>query len=413
MSPREKAIRILDIIILSGLAVFFASASLSISVIKLSSGFLILLPWIIKSIIERRISGAFWTKLEIPILVFLLVCLITSLASYRIGGWDYVIRALGWFPHSATFFLVIFMVAFNLRGKYRRPLCYLLILGAVLNSLVALGQFTHTIFTSGSLMENRPSGMLFYMTFGSIVVMAASLSLSMAVFDQGGGWRRVILWLSFAVLTLGCAVSLVRSALLGLFVTIFTIILLKGRKIFIIIPLLFIMVLMLVPQVRERVTETFIFGEGGLSLKLANEYDERLYIYRSGWEMVRRYPILGVGMRNVAWEYTHFREKEAVRHYSHLHNNILQVSAQSGVIGLASFIALIVSFFWVTVRRFKLKDAEDGHPPLDRALAVAAIAGLAGFLGVGIFEYNFGDYESCNFLMILLGLALSRSDSSN
>jgi len=255
--------------------------------------------------------------------------------------------------------------------------------------------------------------MLFYMTFGSIVVMAASLSLSMAVFDQGGGWRRVILWLSFAVLTLGCAVSLVRSALLGLFVTIFTIILLKERKIFIIIPLLFTMVLMLVPQVRERVTETFIFGEGGISLKLANEYDERLYIYKSGLEMVRRYPLLGVGMRNVALEYTHFREKEAVRHYSHLHSDILQVSAQSGVIGLASFIALIVSFFWVTARRFKLKDAGDGDPPLDRALAVAAIAGLAGFLGVGIFEYNFGDYESCNFLMILLGLALTRTDSSN
>jgi O-antigen ligase len=411
MNPREKTVKILDYIILLGMVVFLVSSSLSIAVMKLASGILILLPWLIKSILERRWSGAFVTKLEIPILVFLLASLLASLASYRIGGWEYILRGLRWFPDSATVFLVIFVVAYNIRSNQRRPLVYALLAGALFNSLIALGQFIFAIVTHCNLMDIRPSGIMFYMTFGCINMLAATLAVSLAIFDDCSRRWKLILWATAGLLVVGCAVSLVRSALLGLLVSMFVIIFLKGKRIFVIIPILIVVALLLVPQVRQRLEETIQFNENGITLNLANQYDERLYIFKSGWEMVCRYPILGVGLHNVAVGYTHFREKEAAQNTPHLHNNFLQITAQSGFVGLGAFIFMVFAFFWVLGKRFKLtrKSGEGESAGLSLALACSAIAGLAGFLAMGIFEYNFGDYESVNSLMILMGLALTRN----
>jgi O-antigen ligase len=407
MKPLEKTVKILDYIILFGMVVFFVSSSLSIAVMKLSSGLLILLPWLIKSILERRWSGAFITKLEIPILTFLVACLVASLASYRLGGWEYVLRGLRWFPDSATAFLVIFMVAYNIRGRQRRPLVYAVLVGALFNSLLALGQFVNAIATHANLMDVRPSGIMFYMTFGCINMLAAVLAVSLAIFDDTGRWRRLLLWATAGLLVAGCAVSLVRSSLLGLLVAIFVIIFLKGKRVFVIIPILIIISLLLVPQVRQRLEETVQLGEGGISLNLANQYDQRLYIFKSGWEMVCRYPILGVGLQNVAAEYTHFREKEATQNTPHLHNDFLQITAQSGIVGLGAFLFMITAFFWVLGKRFRSGKKEVEGRGLTNALLCSAIAGLAGFLAMGLFEYDFGDYESVNSLMILIGLALT------
>jgi len=409
MNLREKTVKILDYVILLGMVVFLVSSSLSIAVMKLASGILILLPWLIKSILERRWSGAFVTKLEIPILVFLLASLLASLASYRIGGWEYILRGLWWFPDSATVFLVIFVVAYNIRSNQRRPLVYALLAGALFNNLIALGQFISAIVTHSNLMDIRPSGIMFYMTFGCINMLAATLAVSLAIFDDCSRRWKLILWATAGLLVVGCAVSLVRSALLGLLVSMFVIIFLKGKRIFVIIPILIVIALLLVPQVRQRLEETIQFNENGITLNLANQYDERLYIFKSGWEMVCRYPILGVGLHNVAVEYTHFREKEAVQNTPHLHNNFLQITAQSGFVGLGAFLFMVFAFFWVLGKRLKLTRKSGEGAGLSRALTCSAIAGLAGFLAMGIFEYNFGDYESVNSLMILVGLALANN----
>jgi O-antigen ligase len=143
----------------------------------------------------------------------------------------------------------------------------------------------------------------------------------------------------------------------------FVIIFLKGKRIFVIIPILIIISLLLVPQVRQRLEETIQFNGNGITLNLANQYDERLYIFKSGWEMVCRYPILGVGLHNVAVEYTHFREKEAAQNTPHLHNNFLQITAQSGFVGLGAFLFMAFAFFWVLGKRGSFYPVQRPLPP--------------------------------------------------
>ena len=118
---------------------------------------------------------------------------------------------------------------------------------------------------------------------------------------------------------------------------------------------------------------------------------ERLAMLEGGLSMVEERPIFGVGPGQVRRWYEVYAPAYAVRRStSHLHNSPLQVAAESGLPGLALWLAIFVGFL---VRGVRILLAVPADRRDARALVLGSLAAVSGFLLAGLFEYNFGDSE--------------------
>ena len=118
---------------------------------------------------------------------------------------------------------------------------------------------------------------------------------------------------------------------------------------------------------------------------------ERLYMWRSGVRMIRDAPWLGLGPGGVKRHYRKYKDPAARRSStSHLHNNLIQVAAERGLIGLAVWLSIWIAFL---VRAGRIYRALPEARADDRALVAGSLAAVVGVLVAGLFEYNFGDSE--------------------
>src|SRR5262249_46295873 len=78
------------------------------------------------------------------------------------------------------------------------------------------------------------------------------------------------------------------------------------------------------------------------------------------------------------------------RHTSHLHNTPLQIAAERGLLGLATWLAIYVAFFRRTIAIFRGLPAGQAE---DRALVLGCLLAVAAFLIAGLFESNLGDAD--------------------
>jgi O-antigen ligase len=118
-----------------------------------------------------------------------------------------------------------------------------------------------------------------------------------------------------------------------------------------------------------------------------SNYD-RLCMARAGSRMIADHPVTGVGLDQVEAAYENYREPEAVtRSPGHLHNNVVQIAAERGLVGLAAYVAILAVFgrsVWRTLRRRETST--------DPAVA-GALAAVVAITVFGLFEYTWGDAE--------------------
>jgi O-antigen ligase len=127
---------------------------------------------------------------------------------------------------------------------------------------------------------------------------------------------------------------------------------------------------------------------------------ERLYFWEAGWRMVQDVPLLGLGPGGVKRHYPEYRNPAARRPTTgHLHNNLVQIAAERGVLGLVAWLAIWITFF---VQAGRIYVRLPSTRVDDRALVAGSLAAVAGFLVAGLFEYNFGDSEVIGLLWVVM-----------
>lgn len=123
---------------------------------------------------------------------------------------------------------------------------------------------------------------------------------------------------------------------------------------------------------------------------------DRMAMAATGLRIIRAHPVVGIGPGLMERVYPAWRVEWAVKSDNpHLHNDILQIAAERGLLGLGAWIWLMAALAvgtWRVLRAFGPYEAGGRE-------ARAALAMLAAFLTMGMFEYNFSDSE---VLMILL-----------
>jgi len=121
----------------------------------------------------------------------------------------------------------------------------------------------------------------------------------------------------------------------------------------------------------------------------------RLEMLSAGFRMIQDHPLFGVGPERIHTEFPryYYGSDLANFYYGHLHNNIVQIAAERGLLCLAAFLWFFFALYADLLSMLK-RAADDAQ-----WIVLSALAALTGFVVAGLFEYNFGDSE---VLLLLL-----------
>jgi len=248
---------------------------------------------------------------------------------------------------------------------------------ATASSLVGLWQYAH----GASDLEHRLRGLTtHYMTFSGWTLIVMLLLLADMVFRRE---RRRLLWTFpvFAICGAAVFLSYTRNAWVGLAAGLVLLAAVWKPKAFLLYPVLAVVLLVVLPK---PVIHRFV---SIVDLRQPANYD-RLCMMISAEEMVQDHPLFGVGLGMVQRRYPVYRRDDAPRwRVPHLHDNVFQIAAESGLFGLAAYLAILVVFFRYTWSALRVAEGRRF------AMLAGCFLAVAGITIAGLFEYNWGDAE--------------------
>ena len=167
--------------------------------------------------------------------------------------------------------------------------------------------------------------------------------------------------------------------------------------------LLFISYEFIPAQYTQRVTSLFQLVPGGnTSAKIDTALQGRTSASIVGWAMFTDNPILGVGVGNFNANFDHYASLLGLSHEAgSAHNLYLEIAAERGIIGLLSFLMIIISTFAVLIRT---KAASLDKNMMEMVhICEALITSLVGYLFAATFLHD----TNIRYLWLLLGIAWS------
>jgi O-antigen ligase len=376
------------------LAAFLVTSVFSIALSQ-AAAVLALGSWLASKALkrDRRVEPAiFW-----PFALFFLVSLVSAVfASARVSAF----RELSDLWLVGLLFLVIDL--YRPDGEISKPVRILLVSGAV-SAAYALTQSLRF----GS--DYRIHGTLgHYMTFSGVTLVVALLALSLLLLRKRG-YRDFMVSCVLLVSIAALLMTHTRGAWLGFLAGAIVVLGYRSPRLILVVPVLAAVLFLLAPgPVKSRILS---IGDLGNVTTV-----ERFYMWRSGLEIFKDHPVLGVGPGNVGQIYPDYKAPDDPwlpwREFSHLHSNVVQIAAERGILGLLTWFSIWFVFLLRAHRGVRDRTAPGSS---SRALVAGSMAVVTGFLVAGVFEYNFGDSEVIALVYFVMALAFvpSRSDGAH
>jgi len=263
-------------------------------------------------------------------------------------------------------------------------------------ALLASGLISSIYSVGYMVIRSRPGERIHgfmghYMTQAGLLLLFICAALSFWLFVKD---RRRWLWgAAFVLAIVSLALTLTRSAWVGVVVAAAFIVFLYRPKALLLIPVLIALFLLVSPQpMKRRALSTFSLHAYSNVLRI--EY------LKAGWRIIRDFPLHGTGPDTVdmVFQNPKYGLSEVGRQNVHLHNNLIQIAAERGI---PTFLAWMTFIVWAFVSLLKLiRDRDSAVFPY----AAAAAAALLGLFTAGLFEYNFGDSEVTVLFLYLITL---------
>jgi O-antigen ligase len=315
---------------------------------------------------RHQITSSFHI-LYFPLIAYAFVSTISALAAPR---------AIHSFGESALWGKVaLFPVALILFRQVPRSrelaLRALLIFGGF---AATFGLFQYFVLARRDL-EHRITGPAAHvMTLSGLLLPSALLFLVLWMHDRKNPW----LLAGTIVVTFALLLTFTRSAWLGWLMAVAVLLTLKRPRMLIVAaPLLVFFIAFMPLPLFSRVVSSF-------DLHQSSNLD-RIRMVQAGVEIIKDYPLLGVGPANIKEVYPLYRKHDAPRfRIPHLHNNLVQLWAERGILALAAYVLLIALFLRECARAW--------NGPESR-FAEVGVAVTVGLVAAGMFEFNFGDTE--------------------
>jgi len=366
---------------LPAIFIFLFALSLPVSIAAAEICLAVLFLFVLITFRGHRLSDA--GIITIPLIIYSGFSMISAIFSLNLAHSLQDIKSL-------VLFATPFLIAYFKESVPRlRHLVVAVYVAASASAIYALYQYWTT---EG---ERSTGFMSHYMTFAEQMMLVAGVAFAMALYEKGA-WR----WVStavMAVMMIGCLTSHTRSSWIALIVGIVVLLAVRKPILTAIVPPVLIVAFFALPaEYRQRAASVF-------DPQLASNRD-RVLMVKAGLKMVRDHPLLGVGPDVVGLVYPQYKAPEATPGAVHLHNNIIQISAERGLPALAAWLYLMVA---VTIGSYRLVRKR----PDIAAYAAAALFSVVGMFVSGLFEFNFEDSEiKMLFLFILTLMFLAREN---
>jgi O-antigen ligase len=279
--------------------------------------------------------------------------------------------------------LLLIPVAYEI-ARYDRPalLTNVVLTAGAVSAVIGISQYSLLHFDN---LGQRPRSTLgMYMTFAGLMMLTANLAAARLLFG-----RRDRIWpaLTISPLLVALLLSFTRSAWIGAASGIGVQLFRRDLRLVAVLPLIAALILAFAPVELTRRAYS-IFDRNDATGR------DRVAMLVAGVEIVRDYPLFGVGPDMIERVYPRYRRATAVLPTTpHLHNVPLQIAAERGLPALALWIWFLAMLVAGLDNIFKRRAG--------RVLAATGLGVVASMLTAGLFEYNFGDSE---FLMLFLVL---------
>ena len=250
------------------------------------------------------------------------------------------------------------------------------------------------VFLDQRDLEHRITGPSTHVMTFSGLLLPLSLMLLILWSYERRGWQLV----GTVVVSLTLLLTFTRSVWLGWAAAFVAIVLLTRMRIRVwiwVAPALLIFITFMPMNLFSRLVSTF-------DTRQSSNFD-RIRMVEAGVEMIKDFPLLGVGPANVKEMYTLYRRPDAPRpRPPHLHNNVVQLWAERGILGLAAYVLLLALF---------LRSCAAAWQGPSRKWAIVGVAVVVSLTIAGLFEFNFGDTEVFYLTLNLFALVLASMES--
>lgn len=328
---------------------------------------IIFFGWIAKMAINKELGLMRTTRLNLPIMIYIVICLLASFIAI-IEGRINVRTSMLYLLKYIEYFLLFFMVSNNLKTVAQaKKFIFYLLLTCFIVCLYALGSGSvggrvSAPFESGAGGEPN--------TFAGYLLIMMSLMLGI-IFNTEAGRKRFILIGLLFVSAVAFLYTLSRSGWISFFVALgaFTLFNKKYRMLLVaaLIAVIAILPLVAPKAIQERVDETFVpwrtYKVMGGTIGLDESASTRIDSWRVGFKRWAKRPILGFGIPAGVT----------------IDNQYTRVLNETGIVGFMAFMAILFTIFRV---------AQGVHISMqydDFAQAVS-VGFLSGFMGLLLFS---------------------------
>lgn len=382
-----------DYIIQAGLLIFVIFSPFSIAGAQFGLG-IGLLGWLFKIIHNRKLN---WTNsyLDKPFLIYLLALIVSAFFAYnRLNSF----KAIG----DEWLALIFFLMASNLKDlKFSKKLLFIIIFISSLVAIYAIWQhYTGIDLYRGRTLKMAPGTTNFRstgnfsisLTYGFYVMLIGILSFCLAVYEKSK-WKKYLLYFSSTLCATANLFTYSRSTLLAQLVVVFAFFVLNWKKKKLLIPVLayFILIYAIDPQILFR-------SQKAIQSQDLQQADIRTTIWTTSFKIFLHHPITGVGFNNFGGFYDKYKP-EGSPTFGHAHNDLLNVAANAGIIGLTAFVWLLFSILKGLIKILK-RAKQDFGAPISNAVLLCFMA----YLVSSQFQCYYIDAVDGLILFFVLGL---------
>jgi O-antigen ligase len=390
---KEKTIVIADRVVeysLYGLIFFIPISNAAIEIFAS----LAILAFMVKKILQPKFIFKDSLRREQPLLLthlFLLSFFVfCGLSSFNSGA--YLKKSIEALVFKWAEYILIFLIIEDTlasRQHIRNVIVILLAVGGVVAFDVLSQRFFGWEFLRGRQIKEGVSAITgpFHHHNGLAAYLVCILSLMLALLSCVKFKKKIYYFGPFFIIVLlglSFLFTFSRGGWIG-FIAVGLLMLFLSRKWKVILPVFFIFILLvaLVPAIRERAI--FTFQAGGDASRFA--------MWQGAWAMIKENPFLGKGLGTFMAYFPRYAPNLGIQY---AHNSFLQIWTETGIFSLLSFLGFLISLLYLCIKVFK--KSQD-------FILLGLICGIFGFLVHSFFDAHFYSLQLSVFFWSMAGIA--------
>ena len=381
--------------------------------------------WAFRIITEKKFifrkSG-----LDLPIILYLISCFLSFKNALNISAFENSII-------NTIFFLSFYyLVLNNIKKEWVEIVLSFSAIAAI--GISSIGIYQHITAISFNL-NTTVTSTLGHSNFLAQYLIAV-LPLCLSLFIKSSKTEEAVFWGGGFLIVFSCLIlTFVRGGWLGFLVSSVVFFLLynlnikeKKKKAFSVkekrIAIVFIIVLVIGGILLSSKSYIFktIFISSEKSIETINpdagkntefEYKIltallRLEMWKSAVEMIKKYPVFGVGLGNYSVQSPKFRTTNELKVNKYLpfwaHNDYLQIASETGILGISAFLFLLATFFYKAIKSLRLMEKNL------MIVAIGLISSLPATLTHSFFSFNLYQIVPTMLLWLCMGLVMASRD---